>query len=203
VPINDRLVIVEPHSDDAFLSLGAHIEQWIQEGKQVTILTMVPVKKNSLRDAETYADAVGAYWQGYNYIGGDCDWKEMLKPVHTWPPPDSTVILPLGVAPLQQTEHTQDHWNIRQWLQYPGCWFYLEQPYALVQKHRERVNEMLAGMEVVSYAKPPARKWRHIPIFSAQAKFFYFHPAEKLKATVELIVRARRTGPLRFPRIGP
>lgn len=198
-----KIIVVEPHSDDAFLSLGSHIERWVQEGKQVTILTMVPVKKNSLKDAETYAAAVGARWQGFKYPGGNVDWEDYRWPFHKWPPPHSTVILPLGVAPLQQTEHTQDHWNIRQWLQYPGCWYYLDIPYALVQKHRERVNTMLAGMEVVSYEKPPARKWRHVPIFTAQAKFFYFHPAESLKAAIELVVRPRSTRPLRFVRLGP
>lgn len=192
-----RIFVVEPHSDDAFLSLGGHIEQWVQEGRKVTILTLVPVKKNSLQNAKDYAKAVGADWEGFQYSGGDMDWNTWEDPFAIWPPPHSRVILPLGVAPMDQTEHTQDHWNIRQWLQYPGCWYYLDQPYAIVQKHRERVNEFLKGMSVVSYLKPSAQKWRHIPIFTAQSKFFFYNSEEKLRQTLELIVRS----PLHFPRL--
>lgn len=193
-----RIFVVEPHSDDAFLSLGGHIEQWIEQGRKVTILTLVPVKKNSLPNAQEYAARVGADWRGFSFLGGNTPWSLYKPPVKPWPPEHSRVVLPLGVAPLDQTEHTQDHWNIRKWLQYPGCWYYLDQPYAIVQKHRERVNDFLRGMQVVSYVKPSAQKWRHIPIFTAQSKFFFYNPEEKLRQTVELIVRSPS---LRFPRL--
>lgn len=187
-----NIVVVEPHSDDAFLSLGWHIENWIRDGHPVHIITLYPVNRRSLLDARDYAKAVDASWTGYEMQTGPMP-KQRIKL------PPGQLILPLGGAPLDQTSHTQDHWNVRCWLERPGCWYYLDQPYAIVQKHSIRFAKMLTGMNVISYSKPPIRKWRHIPLFRGQAKFFHFNPAEKLKQTCELIV-AGHSWPRRFTR---
>jgi hypothetical protein len=184
-----QITVVEPHSDDAFLSVGGHVERWVKEGRKVTILTIVPTERHSLRDAENYARAVGAEWVGFEDFpgGADCSWENLVKPVIA----PGLLILPLGAAPLSQGEsnsHTGDHYQIRKWLETPSCLYYLDQPYALIQKNGERVNELMRGMTVESYLKPPARKWRHVPLFTAQAKFFHYN--EKfLPQITELLVR--------------
>jgi hypothetical protein len=70
--------------------------------------------------------------------------------------------------------------------------YYLDQPYAIIQKNGELVTDLLAGREVVSYRKPGIRKYRHIPLFKDQAKFYHYNPPEKLVQTCELIVGRRR-----------
>jgi hypothetical protein len=187
-----NFVIVEPHSDDAFLSVGWHIEQWVQAGHNVHIITLYPVNHHSLKDAAAYASAVGASWEGCHMKAGPMPKERLILP-------EGQLILPLGGAPLDQTEHTQDHWNVRRWLEEEGCWYFLDQPYAIVQKHSVRFSKMLHGMTVVSYCKPPKSKWRHIPLFKGQQKFFYFNNVDKLKQTCELLVTGFNQ-PRRFPR---
>ncbi len=43
-------------------------------------------------------------------------------------------------------------------------------------------------MLVRSFLQPHARKYRHIPLFKDQSKFFHFNPAEKLKGNVEMLL---------------
>lgn len=181
-----HITCVEPHSDDAFLSIGQHIEDWIALGVSVSIVTLIPVLPASLRNSEAYAKAVGAAWIGYTYLGAGAPFGKRLKL-------EGQVVLPLGAAPLDQNPHTQDHWNVRRWLE-PGLtshsapWYYVDMPYAITRKNEARMNALMHDMHVVSYLKPPARKWRHTKLFTAQAKFFYFNK-DGLPKTFELLLR--------------
>ena len=171
-----KYVVVEPHADDAFLSLGGHIERWVKAGDEVLIVTLIPVKKTSLRDAEAYAKAVGASWEGY-----DCG--RLMKSV-PWLHKkfDGQVILPLAI------EHP-DHWAVRMAFERgPKPWYYVDAPYYMAQKNWDLTNELLIGKSVVSVLKPSARKWRHVPLFKSQSKFFYFNSKEKLAQMTEMIV---------------
>lgn len=165
-------VVVEPHADDAFLSLGAHIEHWVKaSGHFVTIVTMRGFMDNDHpkrhEDARNYAAAVGAEWveRGLN---------EKMPP--------GQLILPLAFR-------HPDHETVRLHLERKDSWYYVDQPYAIVQKNGDELNRKLEGRRIISYKKPHARKYRHIPLFKHQAKFFHYNPAEKLRETFEMIVK--------------
>lgn len=183
-------VVVEPHADDAFLSVGSHIERWVKTGNPVRIVTLFPVERGSLRDARDYAALVGAVWNGLELPGaGEPISDAVARAVRNYCPKGSQWILPLGVAPVEQNPHTRDHEDVRARFETPGCWYYVDQPYAIIQKHSERVTEKLKDMRMVSYIKPGANKWkRGVPIFRSQAKFFHFNEGN-LPKTFELLVR--------------
>jgi hypothetical protein len=60
-----------------------------------------------------------------------------------------------------------------------------------VQSKSDLINNLLRGMEIVSFMKPHARKWRHLGIFESQSSYFsHFGRAETFKpAAFEMIVK--------------
>jgi hypothetical protein len=63
-----NFVIVEPHSDDAFLSLHAHILKWVGEGSSVHIVTLEDNPRRSI-EAAAYAKKAGATWSRQTSAG--------------------------------------------------------------------------------------------------------------------------------------
>jgi hypothetical protein len=176
-------VIVEPHADDAFLSLGGHLERWQKAGVAATIVTVFSATRKRGAEALAYANAVGASWVGLGLDHGQEGLDELLEL------PPGNLVLPLG---LTHPEHVWTRvWFEEAWLRAGtrSVFYYLDQPYAIAAKNSDLVTARLAGMEVVSYLKPHARKYRHIPLFKDQAKFYHFNPAERLGETSEWITR--------------
>lgn len=185
-------LIVEPHADDAFLSLGAHIEEWVKAGRSVTILTVYSATRSRGKDAKAYADAVGAHWigmgleemgQAREFGAAPCNIPNFVAV--TLQAADN-VILPLGVGGHpEHHEVTEKFQNL-----YGGSkvLFYVDMPYACKLKNADDLHVRTRDKTVYSVRKPGARKWRHIPLFKDQAKFFHFNPAEDLAKTFELIV---------------
>ncbi len=169
--------IVEPHADDAFLSLHSHIVQWKAQGSRVRIHTITgPMKR--LLEAAKYAEAVGAEHIGYSVEDVlPLDWSKKLEGVGK----GDQVILPLSI---KHPTHTA----VREALETRLSWFYVDQPYAITQSSSAAATDLLRGLRVVSYIKPHARKYKHIGTFKSQAKFFHFNPVEKLKETFEMVV---------------
>jgi hypothetical protein len=173
--------VVEPHSDDAFLSLHAHMLGWLKQGHGVTIHTYIPVARGSFPEAKAYADHIGAKWKGHETVR--VVRGEVATPIQKLRlGKDDQLILPLAI------KHP-DHWLVRSSMETPKAHFYVDQPYACTQSSSDRVTELLTGMRVVSYVKPHSRKYRLCSIFKAQGKFFYFNPPEDLAETFEMIVR--------------
>lgn len=190
-----NILVVEPHADDAFLSLGGHIEKWVKEGWDVTIATVYSGTKNRGAEAKAYADAVGASWFGMD--------AEEVRPRVDNPPEAETacdqlrkLILMMGVAELYIPVGIRhpEHRAVRKHLS--GEWYkgnrflYFEQPYSVVSTNHEELMGQIEGRRIASYMKPNIRKWRHIPIFKSQSKFFHFNPAEDLHRTFEMTVQA-------------
>lgn len=171
------LLVVEPHADDAFLSLGGHIEQWVKEGRRVKILTVFSGTRKRASDAQAYATAVRAEWEGWGYPEG-----EPLPTDLPLLPVEFQVILPLALT-------HPEHILVRERLEQMGDWFYLDQPYGSIQKNAATATNLLLSKQVVSFRHPGIRKYRHIPLFKDQAKFYHFNPADKLTRTFELIVK--------------
>lgn len=168
------ITVVEPHSDDAFLSLGGHIEAWAKEGKSVRIVTVYCDKKRA-REARAYANAVGA---DHDYLL--LKEGEVVRPGDLTPLLFGQAIFPLGI------KHP-DHRRVRVAAPF-DTWLYLDTPYQSTQANGPEVNSLAKGLPMVSFLKPPSRKWRHIPLFKSQSLFFHYNPAEKLSQSTEIIL---------------
>jgi LmbE family N-acetylglucosaminyl deacetylase len=198
-----KIYVIEPHADDAFLSLHAHIEEWVKKGFEVTIITVYARTRKRADDAAAYARAVGAYWIGLNYTeaggGLQCvpanlpgnafsiiDWNSHHALVQQY---DITVLVPLAIGHPEHeevrnaVERSAAKAGYKQNLQY-----YLDSPYMVTQALNENVNDALRGMTIVSYRKPHARKWRHCDLFKDQAKFMYMNK-HRFRETFELVVK--------------
>lgn len=191
-----RYLVVEPHADDAFLSLGGHIEKWIKGGDEVTIATIYSGTRKRSRDALSYAEAVGAFWVGMEAVEGKTKLEDPIACsnackalrcmlLSSTVEPD-VILLPVGIA-------HPEHVFVRNCME--GGWFdgqfhyYFDQPYSMVSTNREELLAKVRGARIESYLKPHLRKYRHIPLFRDQAKFFHFNPAESLVKTFEMTVR--------------
>lgn len=189
----DHLIVVEPHADDAFLSMGQHIEERTKANKLTTILTIFSGTRKRARDAEDYAKAVGAIWLGVGLVEAQpLDEDRIMAQVFASVAPVTPVPLDNGslfVVPLGLTH--PEHIAVRDlFLRRTSdcCAFYLDQPYAITQRNGALTTELLRGKRVLSYRHPGVRKYRHIPLFKDQAKFYHYNPADKLVQTSELIV---------------
>jgi hypothetical protein len=182
------ITIVEPHADDAFLSLGGHIEAW-RGHLDVRIVTVYSGTRRRARDAEAYAHAVGAQWLGLGAIEKQGKGAAALRAAAKLLSDGGIVIVPLGI---RHPEHKEVRDAAEALLAADESLFcpqyYLDQPYAATQSNGLEVNQRLARASVVSYLRPRAKKYRHIKLFKDQAKFFHFNPAEKLQYNIELIV---------------
>lgn len=198
-------IIIEPHADDAFLSLGGHIEKWAKEGKSpTTIVTVYSGTRKRGRDASSYAAAVRASWTGLGAKEPDDEGQPgegsaalragLEEVVQERAASDALgrldIIVPLGI------KH-QEHKEVRSAVEamivkfrkmQAGLFYFLDQPYAATQSNGAEVEGLIQGRHIESYLKPHARKYRHVPLFKDQAKFFYYNPPEKLVGNVEMIV---------------
>ncbi len=175
--------VVEPHADDAYLSLGWHLAAWAHT-VPVTIVTVFSGTRNRAADALRYACRIGAEWVGLGLVEGDsidapcepftAEWFEGLGgPGDTW-------VWPLG---LRHREH-----RAVAAARPPGALAYLDQPYSLVVRNAAEVAAALAGRTVVSYVHPPARKWHANDLFKDQRLYFHRH-AEQLPRCPEMLTR--------------
>lgn len=185
------ITIIEPHADDAFLSLGSHIEAWRRLRQQVAIVTVFSGTRRRGDDAQRYARAVGAEWLGLGAREPDDGGRrgDGARALAGLPrgyrgASGVTVLVPLAIA-------HPEHVEVRRAAEDLGLcpWYYLDQPYAATQKHGEHTSLLLGGKVVCSFRPGSRRKYRHIPLFRDQGRFFHYNPVERLERLPELIVR--------------
>lgn len=183
------ICVVEPHADDAFLSLGAHIEEWVKKGVAITIWTVFSGTRKREADARAYAEAVGAKWVGSGLVEGVDKLPDRLDALlEARNQIDSNqVILPVALTHPEHIAVRAEFERLSLW-QNPQLFYYLDQPYAITQKNGDVVTTACAGKRIISYRMPGARKFRHIPLFRDQAKFFHYNPAEKLMRGSEIVL---------------
>ena len=178
--------VIEPHADDAFLSLGGHIKRWIADGHHVEIVTVYATQKRAA-EAKAYADSVGAAYQWLGYIeAGSMD--KAPEPIDYLPPMDGWVtICPLGLR-------HEEHYAVRKAYENGRgstdvLWYYVDQPYAMQLKNQEDLSAKMAGKEVVSVFKPGGRKYHKntVALFKTQSLFFYYNK-DALPYTIEMII---------------
>lgn len=187
--MNERSIcVVEPHADDAFLSLGTHIEEWIKKGVEVTIWTVFSGTRNRASDAQAYAEAVKARWIGSGLVEGFGldNHSEALGSTRA-EVNSNQVILPIALTHSEHVSVRSEFERLKFWPD-PEIFYYLDQPYAITQKNGDAVVHACAGKRIISYRMPGSRKFRHIPLFKDQAKFFHYNPAEKLIRGCELVL---------------
>jgi len=184
------IVVIEPHPDDAFLSLGHHIEK-IWRDREVRIVSVYSNERRG-REAGEFADAVGA---SSSVIGltetnmaGELSRRletSLREPLEALS--NSIVVCPIG---LQHPDHLRVRNSVDEYVSKgTEVWYYLDTPYQTKQKLSEELREATTGMTVVSIAYPGARKWRHVSIFKSQAKFFHFNPMKDLRIPETVLTR--------------
>jgi len=196
------VVVIEPHADDAYLSMHQHMVDWIKEGRKVIILTVFSGTRKRARDSQTYAEQIGAEWAGLGLSEGSevspldgttfTGLPEMLGMLYG--ALDVSWVLPLGI---QHPEHKA----VRAWIEQglyakdANCcerWaYYVEIPYYTKLKNQAEVNELLNLKQIVSLKKPKHYKAdeKYWKCFKDQAKFFHFNPAEGYKDIPEMLVK--------------
>lgn len=177
-----KYLIVEPHADDAFLSLGHHLGKVWRGNTDCAIVTLFPETVRRAEEGQAFAFAVGC-----EYFTKNAETEQpfdTLKRVVKHFNPDQ-IVGPLGI---QHPQHVEVHHMIRGLVKRSVAWYYLDTPYQLKLKNADAVNTALFGTTPVSYATCPATKWKHVPLFRSQAKFFHFNPPEHLARAPELIV---------------
>jgi hypothetical protein len=180
------ILVVEPHADDALLSLGGSLELWRKEGKRTGVLTVYSSTRRRGLEAFRYARAIGAehFEGGYTEDEGGLEERDVEIPEL-----DLEEISELGwdeaIWPLSicHPEHRAVAINAP-----AGSLLYVDQPYETIQKNGPELRRRIVGRRVEWWLRPHKRKWRHIPIFKDQARFFYFNNAEKLSRSVEVVV---------------
>jgi len=171
-----HLLIVEPHADDAYLSLHEHILRWRLGGYAITILTVQSAVENRAEEAKAYAGAVGVEWAGLGYDYGALPDEIDLSPY------DPTLIVgPFGI------QHP-DHIRIREIL-HPDL-LYFDIPYYRKQKNQAALNEQFTNLELHSlYTPSPSKRHKkYWGCFTSQNKFFYFNPPRELARIPEILV---------------
>jgi hypothetical protein len=185
------MIIVEPHADDAFLSMGGIIEEQVKSGNKVTICTVYSGTRKRAADAKAYADAVGAEWIGLGFEESGMFMDGPPAPISVEKIQgifdNLAIVVPLGVG--QHPEHLY----VREIFEkcYEGyLWYYVDQPYASKLMWQDDLATKTYGREIKFCMRPGTKKFRHAKLFKDQSKFFYYNNEESLfEKTFELVVR--------------
>lgn len=171
-----KILVIEPHPDDAFISLGWHLEKlWAKDER--TILTVYATPRRA-KEAEAYAQAIGASSIVLGLSESPMGSLGPIRPERAlrqalgalkW----DRILFPLG---LQHPDHLRVAAT-----RTGGAERYLDLPYAAKLKLAESLSKRAEEMRTVSICFPPKRKWRYAPIFKSQSKFFYFNPLQDYK----------------------
>jgi len=186
-----KIVVVEPHCDDAFLSLGGHLETLWKDLDRTIITVFGDAKRD--QEARNYAEAIGAK----SITLGLTESRMLSELRESLPIPElqETIrglrLLPRDVLAFPLGLQHPDHYRVRDAATSRAV-FYTDTPYWSKQKLGEEVRDRLKGTVIESVLFPHARKWRHIPIFQSQAKFFHFNDGLKTSRIPEIVIQGGR-----------
>ena len=159
--VSGRVVVVSPHLDDAVMSLGATMVQWVQGGARVEVLTVFAYVPGSDARAGPWDTRCGYRTEGQAanarreedrqaclIIGAEPRWltygaepyERRATPEQIW----SAVVAATNGAdcvllpgyPLSQPDHTElSELLLRKGLECPRVGLYAEQPYQFWQRN--------------------------------------------------------------------
>jgi hypothetical protein len=186
------IYVVEPHSDDAFLSVGWSVKRWIRDGSEVVIVTVYSADPHRAEEAQRWADHVGARWVGLgHHESGVVDLERGVTgkapplPAPLLPDevmaPSASRIWPLG---LSHPEHLAVAAAAP-----AGDLRYIDTPYQLDLYEQAKIRSALIGRTIAWWLRPPKKKWDAAPIFASQAVLFDHFPPAKLEWVPEIVVQ--------------
>lgn len=192
-----KIVVVEPHPDDAFLSLGHHL-QTIWKQHELLIITVYADARRT-KEAQAYAYAIGAQSLVLGLTESNMadtgkvrrvpELVEALEPLESW----DLLYLPLGLQHI-------DHKRVAASQPIPKTSKlrrYLDTPYQTKQKLAEELQTLSKGLVIESIVFPGQRKWKHIDIYKSQAKFFHYNEGLKTSKLPEITLRSPTLAELR------
>ena len=165
-----RHYVVEPHVDDAYLSLHQHITDWIRWGEEVTIASIFSGTRDRAQEAIAYATAVGARWVGYGFDERISKSAPFRQPFHFRSPAgrgreEHLVYTPAGI------EHPV-HLEVHKWIS--ADFHYLDIPYAYKDRNRHFYNQLISRR--VSRKRADMSKGGYWQCFPDQMGFFGRNP---------------------------
>jgi hypothetical protein len=187
----DPIFVIEPHADDAFLSLGGSIHEWAGEGRDVEVVTVFTSDQARARETERWAASVGARWRGLGHEQRDtARLTRAAKTVLDLPTPllpaemmsaSACRIWPLG---FQHPDHIAvatcaPERDLR----------YLETPYQLSLPSQPKVRQALEGRTIEWWLVPPRAKWEGSRFFESQTRLFEWFSPDVLQMVPEVVVR--------------
>ncbi len=181
-----RRIVVEPHADDAAISLAAHLRRWVDAGDAVTIVTVYGAETR-LSEARAYAEAIGAEAVTLGVPeagGGPGEGVAALDPDYL---ADALAIVGAGVTYWPLGVGHPEHAALAA-LAPAGAPRYVDKPYWYKASLADAFADALAGTTVVSADYAVRRLYRPaVAAYKTQARFFYFNPPSAL-AGPELVV---------------
>jgi hypothetical protein len=176
------LWIVEPHADDAFLSLHGHlVGPW--KGLVGGIVTVTGDDSRN-GEAATYARAVGILHAHLNHRDSKWGQADPIKQVGYWGTRiclDDTLVLPLGLR-------NPDHRATSQ-IAYDGpVLYYLDSPYYMMEENAAELAYLAKGMIVESILPAPASKRHFMSLFPSQATRFLLN-LDTFANRLEIVLR--------------
>lgn len=169
------ITVVEPHPDDAFVSLGSTIERWIGEGRDVRIVTVFASPGRAAESA-AYARAIGASHVALGVRPAGSALTTGAIPVDLpasvlgdlLAEPGGRWVWPVGIQHPEHASVADLGWRVD-----PGAWGYLDLPYALKTGQAEEVHRLTYCREIVSWVPTGRRKWRYESLYASQSLFFH------------------------------
>lgn len=165
------IVVIEPHPDDAFLSLGWHLAELWKEEERVIVTVYCNEKRG--KEAEAYAKAIGA-----RSVTLGLEESNLRSSGPTTPPEALAALLgdytgarllfPLG---LQHPDHLRVAKAAPR-----GAERYVEVPYQTKQMLQKELRLKMKGKVVRSIVYPPSRKKALAKVFKSQGMFFHYNP---------------------------
>lgn len=182
-------VVVEPHADDAFLSMHNHMCTWIKNKEPVIIMTVFSGTRKRSRDAETYAELIGAksVLLGHDEEN-DIDYIQLPNYLpQTLDDAEYAFYLPLGI------QHPQ-HKDVRKkcLVKNSGTvYYYAEIPYYDKKKNTEEFLELVSDKTLVDMRPYRSDKVRdeYWKCFKDQSRFFYFNQPISWGNLAELVFK--------------
>jgi hypothetical protein len=177
--MSDRMLftVVEPHSDDAMLSLHEHMTLWRAHGHAVRIVTVFGSNRRATEGA-VYAHRIGA---GYRWLGlpesgvgiasGARASEEGVSAVRSAFLADGLEGLILGPLGLRHPEHLAVVGALL--AEHPNYLRYIEQPYAMKYVNQDDLDGRAAGLPVKSLRLSTKAKWDLFPeVYRSQSLFW-------------------------------
>jgi hypothetical protein len=159
--------IIEPHVDDAYLSLHQHIVDWVLMGDEVTIASVFSGTRNRTQDAIEYTTALGIHWVGYGYDEAVSLIEPFKQPFvfHSYDGLPRTSYLLYAPCGIEHPVHTR----VNNWIL--ADFHYLDIPYAYKDRNRQLRRQLLSG-HIISTKRARTSKGHYWKCFPDQLSFF-------------------------------